>query len=336
MGLEKLPEVTNEQWMEVNEFNRKITEEFLNESIQLSDKSLKQYRSSLRIFFHWVKENLGNKSLLEIKSRDFLMYQNFLTRRGLSSSGIKFKRAAVSSLNGYVLTFYEDEYPMFKNFITKKIAAPPNAFVHRKEPLTIEEYRNLVSELEKKEEWQALAYLKFSFATGCRREEARQLLKEVADYIPIEKEIEVRNEDGTIEKRIAKTILTHDIRCKGRGKVGKVRKLQFDEEALNAIKKWLEVRGDDDCPYVFVSRLKENVRQVSENTFNLWCKTKFEPIVGRRFYPHAIRSSRASSLVVENNKDIRVAQKLLGHESSTTTEIYVIRKDADSSDEAFV
>jgi integrase len=327
MGKDRLPDITIEQWNQVNEFNRKITEEFLRESIQLSDYTLKQYRSALQIFFNWIKDNLNNKSLLEIKSRDYLMYQNYLTRKGLSSSAVKFKRAAISSLNGYVMTYYEDEYPMFKNFITKNIANPVKSFVHEKEPLTLDEYNNLISKLEEQEEWQAIAYLKFSFATGCRRNEVRNLLKEVTDYKVNEK---------IINGNLVKTYLTHDIRCKGRGKVGKIRKLQFDEDTMNSLKKWLEIRGNDDCPYMFVTKNKISTNQVSENTFNLWCKRLFEPIVGRRVHPHLVRSTRASTLVVENNKDIRIAQKLLGHESSTTTEIYVIRKDADSSDEAFI
>jgi integrase len=327
MGKDRLPDITIEQWNQVNEFNKKIAEEFLMESIQLSDYTLKQYKSALQIFFNWIKDNLNNKSLLEIKSRDYLMYQNYLTRKGLSSSGVKFKRAAISSLNGYVMTYYEDEYPMFKNFITKNIANPVKSFVYEKEPLTLEEYNNLILKLEQQEEWQALAYLKFSFATGCRRNEARFLLKEVSDYKVNEK---------VINGNLIKTYLTHDIRCKGRGKVGKIRKLQFDEDAMNSLKKWLEIRGNDDCPYMFVTKNKNSTNQVSENTFNLWCKRLFEPIVGRRFHPHLVRETRATSLVVENNKDIRIAQKLLGHESSTTTEIYVIRKDADISDEAFI
>jgi site-specific recombinase XerC len=91
---------------------------------------------------------------------------------------------------------------------------------------------------------------------------------------------------------------TGDIRCKGKGKTGKVRRLQIDEDAVFAIKKWLQIRGDDNCEFLF-------------------------------------RESRATSMIVEQGKDIKTAQKLLGHLSSTTTEIYVIREDKDDSDEAF-
>lgn len=336
---DKLPEVTDEQWLQVNNFNRKITEEFLQESTQLSPKTLKQYKSALRQFFWWIKENEDNKSILEIESLDYLKFQNSLIRREISPSGVRFKRSAISSLNGYILLYYEKKYPTFKNFISKKIANPPKSFVHEKEPLTLEEYKMLIEKLEsnpKKNYLQPLAYLKFSFATACRREEARLLLKEVVDYKLIEKEIEVSNKQGTKEKKTGKYYLTNDIRCKGKGKVGKVRKMKFNEEAMGAIKKWLEFRGEDNCPYVFVSKRNGQIKQVGENTFNGWCKHIFEPIVGRRVHPHLFRESRATTMVVEEEMDIRVAQKLLGHESSETTEIYVIRNGEDESDEAFI
>jgi len=48
-----------------------------------------------------------------------------------------------------------------------------------------------------------------------------------------------------------------------------------------------------------------------------------------------LRESRATSLVVEQGMDISIAQKLLGHASSTTTQIYVIRNDENDADDAF-
>ena len=40
-------------------------------------------------------------------------------------------------------------------------------------------------------------------------------------------------------------------------------------------------------------------------------------------------------MVVEEGMDIKLAQKLLGHESSETTEIYVIRDDTDELDDLY-
>jgi integrase len=325
--LNKIDDITDEQWNSVHADNRKIVDEFLRESTQLSPQTLKQYRSGLRIYFSWIAENADNKPFHQLLSRDYLKYQNFLVRNGLSSSAIKFKRSSVSSLNNYIELYYSDLYPNFRNYINKSIANPPPAFVHPKEPLTIQEYNDLCAELEKRELWQQLAYLKFSFASGARRAEVRQLLKEVVDYEP--KIIKTDNGD-------VKIYTTNPIRCKGRGVTGKVRKLNFGEEAMQAIKKWLSVRGDDDCPHVFAVIRDGKYRQVKETTFNSWTTIYFEKIVGRRIHPHAIRESRATTMVVEQKKDIKAAQKLLNHQSSTTTEIYVIRKDQDDADDAFI
>jgi integrase len=331
---ERLPEVTEEQWLQCNEYNRKIVKEYLEESTQLSPKTLETYRSALRQFFWFVKENLDNQSIIDLKGRDYLKFQNFLVRRGMSYSAIKFRRSTVSSLNNYIVLYYEDKFPTFKNFITKAIPSPEKTFVHEKKPLNAEEYDLLIKTLEEKEEWQKIAYLKFSYATGCRRAEARQLLKEVANYNLITKEVKVKNEKGEEEIKVAKYYVTHEIRCKGKGRTGKIRRLQFSEEAMDAIKKWLEVRGEDNCPYVFVSKYRE-IKQVDETTFNSWCEG-FSDIVGRRVHPHQMREKRATDMVVVEGKDIKAAQKLLGHSSSETTNIYVIRDDEDDSDEAFV
>lgn len=324
--LAKIPDVTDEMWQQVNEKNRKITEEFLAQSMQLSPQTLKQYRSGLRIYFNWIRDNADNKNFNEIKPREYLMFQNYLTKQGLSSSAVKFKRSAISSLNNYIELYYLDEFPTFRNYVSKGIATPPPQAVHEKEPLTLDEYRHLCDELEKQESWQQLAYVKVSFATGARRAEVRQLLKEIVNYEP--RTIQSNGQE-------IKLYLSHPVRGKGRGIQGKTLKLNLDEDAISAIKKWLSVRGEDDCPYVFVSKIGGKWKQTGENTFNNWSDS-FEKLVGRRVHPHLFRESRATTLVVEQGKDIKSAQKLLNHNSSQTTEIYIVRKDEDNADDAFI
>jgi site-specific recombinase XerC len=333
---DKLPSVTEEQWNKVNKFNREITEEFLEESINLSPKTIRQYRSALQIFFFWIYENCDDKSLLEIKSRDFLKYQNFLIRRGMSPAGVRLKRAAISSLNGYIITYYEEEYPTFKNFITKKISAPDLSDLHTKQPMNAEEWDLLIKNLEERKQWQKIAYLKFTYSAGCRRAESRQLLKEVVNYPPVIKEKKIKNEDGIEELKTIIYYMTQETRCKGKGNKGEVRKLKFDQEAMDAIIKWLEVRGEDDCPYVFAIKRQGKYQQAGEGLFNDWCKNDFSKVIGRRVHPHQLREQRASNMVLHEGKDIRSAQALLGHKSSTTTEIYVIRDDSEDADDAFI
>lgn len=334
---ERSEEITEEVWNEVNEFNREMVQDYLDNQTELSAKTKKVYESGIKIFFVWVKDHLKNKSFLEIKKKEFAKYLNWLTNRGLSDSAIKFKKSCASAFCNYVMMMYEDEYPTFRNF-TIGIKVVKTGYVHEKIPLTPDEYVNLCEELEKREEWQKLAYLVFSYSTGCRRAEARQLLKEVITYEPKEKEIKIKDEDGVEHTVISKQYITHTIRCKGPSVVGKPRKLKFGEDAMGWLKKWIEERGNDDCPYMFVTKNKDGVQQVSESTFNDWCSGLFTKIVGRRVHPHLFRESRATNLVVYEHKSAEVAQKLLGHvDVSTTKNHYIILNDeSDESDEAFI
>ena len=331
-------EITDDMWQQVNKKNRDLVAEYLESKVELSEKSKIGYESGLKIFFWWVHENLNDKLCFGIKKKEFVKYMNWLTNRGLSDSAIKFKKSVVSAFCSFLMEYYEEEYPTFRTFVTASMKVAQTGYVHEKEPLTEEEYIELCKKLEIQEKWQILAWLKFSYDSGCRRAESRQLLKEIIDYSPITKSIEVVDEDGKTSIVDSVSYKTHKIRCKGRSKVGKVRQLQFGQDAMNAIKKWLEVRGEDDCPYVFVIKEKDgSVRQVSETTFNDWCSGLLTKLVGRRVHPHLLRESRATNLVVSDKKSVEVAQKLLGHESSeTTTKHYIIRQDTDDADEAFV
>ena len=105
---------------------------------------------------------------------------------------------------------------------------------------------------------------------------------------------------------------------------------------MDAIKKWLEVRGEDDCPYVFVTRYGGKLKQVGESTLNNWCSKDFASIIGRRFHPHILREGKATTSVVEDGKSIESVQNLLGHNSSETTKIYIIRDEDEDTDELFM
>lgn len=329
--------ITDIMWKTVNPFNRQLVEEYLDNATHLSPRSRDTYISALKIYFYWIKENRDNKKCIDIKSKDFMFYQNSLAKRGMSDSGMKTKRSPISAFNQYIMLFYEDEYPTFRNYITKNIPVPKTGFVHKKEPLNPDEYILLCNELEKREEWQKLAYVKFSYSTGCRRAEVLQLLKEVVDYEPQTKTVKIKDEKGNESEMESIAYKTHDIRCKGRNSIGKIRKLQFGEEVMIAIKKWLEVRGEDECPYMFVKKTKNGeCRQLAETAFNNWCNTIFEEIIGRRIHPHLFRESRATNLVIFEKKSIEIAQRLLGHNSSETTKIYVISDEESDAFDAFV
>ena len=339
MKIKRLPPITDEEWMLCNEFNRKLRDEFIANSTELSPQTIRTYKSNLAIWFNWVRENLNNKKQTDIRSIEYLRYQNWLVNRGVSSSDVESKRSAISSLNNYILLYYELEYPTFRNFINKGVKKPEKSFVNEKVPPTKEELQIMIEKLEEsniKDKYMKIAYLKYTFETGCRRGETVQLEKDIVNAEPVIKTIIVKNEDGTEEEKEVKYYWTNKCRCKGKGRTGKIRRFKISDYSMDAIKKWLEVRGEDDCPYVFATRYDGNIQQVSPTTFNNWASGIFTELLGRRFHPHALREARATSIVVEEGRDIKAAQRLLGHESSTTTEIYVIKDDDDDeTDELF-
>lgn len=315
----------------VNPVNRELINDFLRQS-QLSPQTLKQYKSALYIFAKWVHDELGNKDIPKMKVRDGLNYQNYLIDLELSDSAIKFKRSVVSSMFTFIEAFWDDEYPNCRNIFTKAVPTVGNQKKKEKNPLTKKELEKLIKELVKLQEWQKLAYLMFSYSTGCRREEARQLRKEVITYDKF------KNAKGE-EKNY---FVSHEIRCKGAGRTGKIRKLTFGEDAMEALKRWMLEREEnskknnivDNCEHIFATVRNGEYTQVSAETFNEWCKL-FSEIVGKPIHPHLIRSTKATISVVEDGIDIKALSILLGHNSVSTTEIYVVKDSEEEIDKLF-
>lgn len=337
--MERLQPITDEEYLLCNKFNLDIVKDFIDNSTELSDKTLKSYSSNLRIWLNWVRENLDNKIIVDIKPREYLKFQNWLLGLKHSSSDISNKRSAISSLNNYIVVYYADEYPTFHNFINKSIKKPEKAFVNEKLPPTREELEMMIDTLEKsdrKYKKMYIAYLKFTFETGCRRAESMQIMKDIVDAPLNTKIIKVKDDDGKEIEKEARYYFTQKLRCKGKGKSGKIRQLKFSDYSMDAFKEWVSER-DDDCPYMFITKHNGEINQVSESTFNGWGKNMFTQLLGRRFHPHALREAIASDIVLTQGKSIEMAKALLGHNSSETTKIYVIGRDEESeSDELFI
>jgi len=337
--MQRLDAVKDEEYAQCLELNLNIVKDFLDNSTELSDKTLLAYRSNLKIWLNWVRLNLENKKQVDVKPREYLRYQNWLLGMGHSSSDISNKRSAISSFNNYIVVYYADEYPTFHNFINKSIKKPEKAFVHEKIPPTRIEMESMIDTLEKsdyKYKTQYIAYLKFTFETGCRRGESMQILRDIVNTPLSTKMVKTKDENGNDIEKEAKYYLTPKIRCKGKGKTGKIRQLKFSDYAMDALKEW-NLERDDDCPYMFVSRYREQFNQVSESTFNGWATKVFTPILGRRFHPHCLREAIATDIVLTQGKSIEMAKSLLGHNDSTTTRIYVCGMDEESeSDELFI
>jgi len=307
----KLPKITDEMWEEVLEHNRDMVQEFLDSNKHLSKKSLKQYTSGLRIFFYFVKEKLKNKELYKISKRDFVKYFAYLQDHGLSSSSLKFKKSAVSTLCNYIENIVaedEEEYETFRNFCTAIKDIPKNQ-VYEKKAITVEEYEIIKEELLKKEKYLALAWVATMFNVGCRRSEVLKFKTEIIKY---------EKDEG------AEYIDTHIVYAKGRAG-GKPVRYMVNDEAMKYIKLWVDKRGYDH-EYIFTSKYGGEPSVVSGSWSSDLCSNTLSKILGRRINVHLFKASCITKLLDDGIDISVVSEHIAQHfDVSTTQKFYDLR-----------
>ncbi|MEX0595517.1 MAG: phage integrase N-terminal SAM-like domain-containing protein, partial [Candidatus Paceibacterota bacterium] len=181
----KLPDVTDEMWKEVNEDYRELVEEYI--SVQdHSPSTKKQYISALKQFGWYAKNSMNNKALHKMSKRDFLRYISYLRDdRKLSSSSMSFKKAAVSSLCNYIENVVADDsedYKTFRNF-TRGLPTISKNKVYDKVKVTYEEYEEMMKVLENDENYIGMAWLATAMNVGARRAEIVQFKAEILDML---------------------------------------------------------------------------------------------------------------------------------------------------------
>ncbi len=123
------------------------------------------------------------------------------------------------------------------------------------------------------------------------------------------------------------SINLHDIKRREQqlrvtGKGNKERDLPVGRKALEALEKWLKVRGElakAEEPALFVSRFGTRItpRAVQQKLEQL----AIEQGLPIHLHPHMLRHSFASH-ILESSGNLRAVQELLGHADISTTQIY--------------
>ncbi|MBQ9682777.1 MAG: tyrosine-type recombinase/integrase [Neisseriaceae bacterium] len=104
------------------------------------------------------------------------------------------------------------------------------------------------------------------------------------------------------------------------GKGGKMRMVPLGDKSVAALKEWLAVRiAQDGETAVFTNHFGKRIstRRLRQSLDTWGVKTG----ASRHISPHMLRHSFAGHLL-QNSRDIRAVQELLGHASLSTTQIY--------------
>jgi len=109
------------------------------------------------------------------------------------------------------------------------------------------------------------------------------------------------------------------------GKGGKVRSVFLSQQSRKKIKRYLQVRGQDENPFLFVA--SKNKRKISgaltsRMVQHLTRKYALTAGLEKKITPHVFRHSFATEVLFKGG-DLRSVQAMLGHSNLSTTQIYV-------------
>jgi integrase len=317
----KLPPVTDEMWLEVNEEYRLLAEEFVNVQNH-SPQSKKQYTSGLRQFGWFIKRSLNNKPLYKITKRDFLRYISFLRdERKMSSSALNLKKASVSSFCNYIENVVADEDENYRNFrnFTRGLPPMPKNRVYEKVKVTKDEYDYMMKVLEDDENYLGMAWLATAFRVGARRSEIIQFKTEILNY-PVP---EGQN-----------YVLSHVVRGKGRSTDGKPLEYMIPLDVLPYWEKWIKTRGYE-SEYIFTTKYGGEIKQMSPTWADEFCSEVLSGILERRINVHIFKNSCITYLL-ESGVSINLVSKFVAHhENVSTTQIYDLREFEDEKNQIF-
>ncbi|MDR3455182.1 MAG: tyrosine recombinase XerC [Rhodoferax sp.] len=108
------------------------------------------------------------------------------------------------------------------------------------------------------------------------------------------------------------------------GKGSKRRTTPVGAKALEALQRWLALRGQaagvpGDAPALFVGR--NGTRLTAQSIWQRLRRRSLQAGLATPVHPHMLRHSFASHLL-QSSSDLRAVQELLGHANITTTQVY--------------
>jgi integrase len=261
--------------------NRELINKFIREKDRkCSDKTIIGYTSDLEIFFTWNYLYNENKYYPEIKKREMSEFFNYCVSE-LKWGSARFGRlkSCLSGLSDFIVKYYDEELPLYRNFIKGTIENLAKVAVRTKTILTEDEIKKLLAWLKENGNKQEACLLSLAINSGARISELIQF-----KITSIEKDRIVH--DGLFLKT------TNEIRTKGFGKAGnKIYKYVLKDLFLPYYDEWVVERNiilsnlGKETDSLFINRLGE---PAAVQTVNEW-RDKWGEYLGKDIYMHSLR-----------------------------------------------
>jgi integrase/recombinase XerD len=313
--------VTPEKWERVNPDNKRFLKEFMLTLKQegRSKSTQETYEGNTKRFLIYVLDQLDNRSILELRKKDFRNYGLYLRERGLATAS---HNHYISTIRSWCERLEDDEDIEYDNNMCRKVKGIKIERVKQIIFLTDDQITKLYYELLRIKQYQIAAWLALAYDSTARRMELYQVTK-----------------DGFLEKD---RNCTNPVSKKG----GKKEALVYFERTQEAVRLWLEQRGEDDNPSLWANFGK---RKRTVGSANSWCRYMSQILSileGKKihFTPHCIRHSAIENLTEGTHYkcpvkriayDIKAVSKLASHASTDMTEYYKKDKGIKSIESAF-
>lgn len=315
-----------EDWDSVNTENMDIMQDFLLEykSQKKKPSTLVQYENDLRIVLIYILKFCKNRSILTLSKKDFRNFSLWLTETlGVSNARANRLMSCCRSL----LTFVEneDEYEYEINQAAK-VKGLPKEVVREIVFLDNDIILKLCNKFLAEERYKEATLLALAYDSAGRKTELSQ----------VEKESFFKPEVSFTNKVV--------------GKRGKVFNLIYFSLTKKCAKLYLEQRGPDDIPQLFIVGEKEQKRAASRERLYDWVvswRKDIKELTGKEYgiNVHSLRHialdqmSQGTHYICSESKSgpIPIEKlRLVGHhESVATTEGYLMDRSDEQLEQLF-
>lgn len=320
---------TPELWEQVNKQNKDILNDFMAEYRQRkkSKGTIDGYFQDLRIVFIYILKNLDNRSILELRKKDFRNLSIWLSEDcEMSANRVNRIKSSVNSMLSFVED--DDEYD-YDNNVAKKVRGLPRERVKDNDDdffFTFDEFIKVRDILVERGRLQDAVLLSIGFDSAGRKNELFQIEKH-----------------GLAEGNKTNVVV---------GKRGKKFPLVYLDDTKELIKQYLEERGEDDIPSLWIKGSGDKKSPITKDSLYdriVSISKIFSEVRGEEcnIFPHTMRHSRAECLkqgtdtrLLDENGKPRVysldqIMKFMHHSDVSTTASYLMNHDDEEIDAMF-